>query len=186
MALDTPTQRGSYRIETLIGTGGMGEVYRARDLRLERPVAIKVLAHAPDAEEARARLLAEARATCALNHPHICTIYEVGEFDGQPFIAMEFVEGRVLTEVIPPDGLPTDAVSRYGVQVAEALATRARPRHRPSRSQERERHRHVRWPREDPGLRSGDGPRAGTGRRHQVGPGMGERVGRGHAALHAT
>jgi serine/threonine protein kinase len=99
----------------------MGEVYRARDLRLERPVAIKILTHAPNAEQARARLLAEARAASALNHPHICTIYEVGEIDEQPFIAMELVEGRSLTDTIPREGLSTDAVARYGIQIAEGL-----------------------------------------------------------------
>jgi serine/threonine protein kinase len=100
MALEGRSQLGSYRIDARIGAGGMGEVYRARDLRLERPVAIKILAHSPDAEQARTRLLAEARAASALNHPHICTIYEVGEIDEQPFIAMELVEGRSLTDTI--------------------------------------------------------------------------------------
>ncbi|HTL04032.1 MAG TPA: serine/threonine-protein kinase, partial [Vicinamibacterales bacterium] len=121
MALEGRTQLGSYRIDARIGAGGMGQVYRARDLRLERPVAIKILTHAPDAEQARTRLLAEARAASALNHPHICTIYEVGEIDEQPFIAMELVEGRSLTDTIPREGLSTDAVARYGVHIAEGL-----------------------------------------------------------------
>jgi TolB-like protein/Flp pilus assembly protein TadD len=121
MSLDAPAHRGPYRIEALIGAGGMGRVYRARDTRLQRLVAIKILAESPDTDGARLRLLAEARAASALNHPNICTVYEVGELDGQPFIAMELVEGRTLTDAIPPDGLPAAAVCRYGAQVAAAL-----------------------------------------------------------------
>src|SRR5688572_1784367 len=98
---------GAFEILDPLGSGGMGEVYRAHDVRLRRHVALKLLppAHAGDGE-ARARLLREARAAAALNHPHICTIYEVGEADGQVYIAMELVDGQPLDRCIPAEGLP--------------------------------------------------------------------------------
>ncbi|HSC78145.1 MAG TPA: protein kinase [Candidatus Acidoferrales bacterium] len=112
-----------YRILEKVGAGGMGEVYRAHDEQLDRDVALKVLpAHTLTDDNARARLLREARAAAALNHPHICTIHEVGEADGQAYIAMELIEGRPLSEVIPRGGLPTEQVLRYGSQIAGALA----------------------------------------------------------------
>ena len=105
--------------------GGMGTVYRARDERLHRTVAIKVVG-APDGtgstSEDRGRLLDEARAASHLNHPHICTVYEVGEADGRAFIAMDNVGGRPLSESLPVDGLPAETVVRFGVQIAGALA----------------------------------------------------------------
>ncbi|MGH9779798.1 MAG: serine/threonine-protein kinase, partial [Candidatus Acidiferrales bacterium] len=114
---------GHYRIEAQLGAGGMGVVYRARDERLDRVVALKVLPAEKQADEAaRARLLREARAASSLNHPHICHIYEVGEADGQAYIAMELVEGQPLSARIPAEGLPVEAVLRYGAQVADALA----------------------------------------------------------------
>ena len=111
---------GRYEVGGLIGAGGMGEVYAARDMELGRDVALK-LATGTDAD-AHARLRREAQHASQLNHPHICTIYEVGNHDGRPFIAMEYVEGRTLSDVIPPGGLPVDALVRYGGQIAEALA----------------------------------------------------------------
>jgi len=114
---------GHYRIEAHLGAGGMGVVYRARDERLGRAVALKVLPVEKQADEAaRARLLREARAASSLNHPHICTIYEVGEAEGQAYIAMELVEGQPLNTRVPAEGLPVEAVLRYGAQVADALA----------------------------------------------------------------
>jgi serine/threonine-protein kinase len=113
---------GHYRIVEKIGAGGMGEVYRATDTNLGRDVALKVLpAAAVDDETARARLLQEARTASVLNHPHICTVFEVGEADGLAYIAMEFVEGRPLGDAIPPEGLPAWIVARYGAQIADAL-----------------------------------------------------------------
>jgi serine/threonine protein kinase/TolB-like protein len=116
-------QLAHYRILHELGAGGMGEVYRARDERLERDVAIKVLPAARLADPtARARLLREARAAAALNHPHICTIHEVGESGGRTYIAMELVEGRPLSARLAAGGLPLDETVRYGVQLADALA----------------------------------------------------------------
>jgi serine/threonine protein kinase/Tfp pilus assembly protein PilF len=111
-----------YRIEAEIGRGGMGVVYRARDEKLERVVALKFLPTdaGPDVK-AQTRLLGEARTAAALNHPHICMIHEVGEEEGRAFIAMELVEGRPLREMVPAEGLPVDAVARYGAQIADAL-----------------------------------------------------------------
>ena len=101
----------------------MGEVYRARDTRLERDVALKVLpAEALADETARARLVREARLASKLNHPHICTIYEVGEADAQTYIAMELVEGQSLSDQVAGSALPVEQVLRYGQQLAGALA----------------------------------------------------------------
>jgi serine/threonine protein kinase len=115
---------GQYRIESRLGAGGMGVVYRAHDERLHRSVALKLIGaegrgSTPDE---RARLLDEARAASHLSHPHICTVYEVGELEGRVFIAMELVEGQPLSQLVPADGLPAETVVRYGEQIAAALA----------------------------------------------------------------
>jgi eukaryotic-like serine/threonine-protein kinase len=114
---------GHYRIIEKLGAGGMGEVYRAHDDSLDRDVALKLLP--PDRFEdatARARLLREARAAAALNHACISTIYEVGEADGQAYIAMELVDGPALSVLSREKALPFADVHRYGMQIAEALA----------------------------------------------------------------
>jgi serine/threonine protein kinase/Flp pilus assembly protein TadD len=111
-----------YRIVRKIGGGGMGEVYEAEDLRLGRHVALKLLpAHLTDDPQAIERLRREARAASSLNHPHICTIYEIGEQDRQQFIAMELLDGQTLRQRI--GGRPIDAehVLDIGIQVADAL-----------------------------------------------------------------
>jgi serine/threonine protein kinase/tetratricopeptide (TPR) repeat protein len=114
---------GHYHLLERIGAGGMGEVYRARDERLDREVAIKILPpNVQDDLRARDRLLAEARSASQLNHLHICTIYEVNQEDSIAFIAMEYVAGRSLGAIIPPNGLATEQVIRYGTQIADALA----------------------------------------------------------------
>ncbi|HTG90055.1 MAG TPA: serine/threonine-protein kinase, partial [Vicinamibacterales bacterium] len=111
---------GRYEVVRLLGAGGMGEVYLARDRELGRDVALKL---ATDSDrDSQARLRREAQHASQLNHPHICTIYEVGTHEGQPFIAMEYVEGRLLSEVIPPGGLPMHLVVRCGAQIADAVA----------------------------------------------------------------
>jgi serine/threonine protein kinase/Tol biopolymer transport system component len=112
-----------YRVEGRIGEGGMGTVYRAYDTRLQRTVALKVLAPEPFAGVDRNhRLLREARAASALNHPNIVTVYEIGSDCEVDFIAMEFVSGRTLAELIRPHGLPVPQVVAYGIQIAGALA----------------------------------------------------------------
>lgn len=114
---------GQYRIAALMGAGGMGEVYRARDTSLERDVAIKILpVEAVSDSTAKARLLREARTASQLNHPNICTIYEVGEADGQDFIAMELVSGQALSIKLLAGPLAAGVVLHYGVQMADALA----------------------------------------------------------------
>jgi len=113
---------GHYRIVEKIGAGGMGVVYRAHDEQLDRDVALKILpADSLNDETARARLLREARAAAALNHPHICTVHEVAEAEGQTYIAMEFVEGQPLSSRLVEGALPTEQVLRYGLQLADAL-----------------------------------------------------------------
>ena len=86
-----------YEIGTLIGAGGMGEVYRARDTRLDRAVAIKILHEHSGSPERRSRFEREARAIAALTHPHICTVHDVGHHDGVDFLVMELLEGETLT-----------------------------------------------------------------------------------------
>ncbi len=123
MTLGAGSRLGAYEIVGAIGSGGMGDVYRARDTRLGREVALKFLpgdlALDPDR---RARFDREARALAALNHPGIVSIYAIETEGGQPFIAMECVEGRVLTDVIPKDGLPLDRLLAMATQVAGAVA----------------------------------------------------------------
>ena len=115
-------QFGRYRVVEKIGAGGMGEVYRARDEQLERDVALKILPASSFSDpDARSRLLREARSAAALNHPHICTIHEVGEAEGQAYIAMELVEGQPLSARLIAGALPPGEVLRYGLQLAEAL-----------------------------------------------------------------
>ena len=123
MPLVNGTRLGPYEVVALLGAGGMGEVYRARDSKLGRDVALKVLPRAlADEPEWRTRLLREARAAASLNHPNICTIHEVGEADGHAYIAMEVVEGRPLGERLADGPLPPEDVLRYGLQLADALA----------------------------------------------------------------
>ncbi len=114
---------GPYEIVAPLGAGGMGEVWRARDSRLDRDVALKLLpAEAVADETARARLIREARLASKLNHPHICTIHEVGEADGQVYIAMELVEGETLSLRLAEHALSAEEVLRVGHQLADALA----------------------------------------------------------------
>ena len=114
---------GHYRIVEKLGAGGMGEVYRAHDTKLGRDVALKLLPASALADPAaRARLIEEARSASALNHSHICHVYEVDEADGVSYIAMELVEGRALATMIPVHGLPFESVVLYGGQISDALA----------------------------------------------------------------
>src|SRR5437667_10061870 len=111
-----------YRIEECLGGGGMGLVYRAVDTRLHRQVALKFLPEAWSRErEALARFEREARAAAALNHPNICTIHEIGEHDGRPFIAMELLEGRTLRQEMGVGSLELGQIIEIASQVADAL-----------------------------------------------------------------
>jgi serine/threonine protein kinase len=114
---------GHYRIEAKLGEGGMGVVYRARDTRLDRTVAIKILQpdFVADSERKR-RFVQEAKAASALNHPNIVHIYAIDNDSDVDFIAMEYVEGKTLNEVIGPQGLKTSETLPYAVQIADALA----------------------------------------------------------------
>jgi hypothetical protein len=121
-ALAPGARLGPYEILGPLGVGGMGEVYRARDVRLERTVALKVLpAHYARSPEQRARLEREARAVSRLNHPHICALYDIGQQDGVDFLVIEHLEGQSLAERLKAGPLPLDQALRYGIEIAQAL-----------------------------------------------------------------
>src|SRR6202142_1203354 len=107
MALTFGTKLGPYEIQSPLGAGGMGEVYRARDTRLDRTVAVKILpAHLSDNPEARQRFEREARAISSLNHPNICTLHDVGSQDGTSYLVMEYVQGETLDARLQKGPLP--------------------------------------------------------------------------------
>ena len=123
MALTSGTKLGPYEIQSPLGAGGMGEVYRARDTRLERDVAIKVLpANLASDPNLRQRLEREAKAISKLSHPHICTLHDIGHQDGVDFLVMELVEGETLEQRLIKGSLPPDQTLRYAAQIADALA----------------------------------------------------------------
>src|SRR5262249_4765323 len=111
-----------YTVEALIGEGGMGHVYRARDTRLERRVALKVINDRASSRDAAARLVREARAAAALDHPNAVAIFDVGELDGPPYIVMELVEGRTLRGLIGDSGTRMSARIAHLADVGRALA----------------------------------------------------------------
>lgn len=116
------TTFGRYVIESKLGTGSMGVVYRARDLRLDRQVALKVLNQSFLSDPtAWGWILREAKIASALNHPCVCTIHDIGEEAEQPYIAMEYVEGQTLSSLLIPSGLPPSLVRCYGSLIADAL-----------------------------------------------------------------
>ena len=122
MALQLGTRLGPYEIQSAIGAGGMGEVYSAWDTRLDRTVAIKVLpAHVANDPEVKQRFEREARTVAALNHPHICTIHDVGQQDGVDFLVMEYLEGETLARRLTKGALPIDQALTYASQIADAL-----------------------------------------------------------------
>jgi serine/threonine protein kinase len=118
-----PSQRlGPYEILSAIGAGGMGEVYRAKDTRLDRIIAIKVLpSHLAERAELRERFEREARTIASLNHPHICTLFDIGHQDGIDFLAMEYLEGETLAERLKKGPLPIEQVLQYAIEIADAL-----------------------------------------------------------------
>jgi len=121
--LQTGSELGAYRLETLLGAGGMGEVYRAKDVRLGRWVAIKVLLPEISVDlEARRRFEREARAIANLNHPNICTLHDIGCVDGVDYIVMEYLEGNTLAAFLATRRLSMDRVLGHGIAIASALA----------------------------------------------------------------
>ena len=122
MALTPGTKLGPYEIQAPLGAGGMGEVYRARDTRLDRTVAIKILTQVlADTAEVRQRFEREARAVSSLNHPHISALYDIGQQDGIDYLVMEYLEGETLAARIETGPLPTADLLRYASQIADAL-----------------------------------------------------------------
>src|SRR6188508_152436 len=124
MSIPSGSLLGPYELLTLLGAGGMGEVYRARDTRLQRTVAIKMLPpHFAQDPDRRARLEREARAISSLNHPHICALYDIGHQDGRDFLVMELVDGEPLDRRLQRGPLPLPQLLRVATEVAAALAS---------------------------------------------------------------
>jgi Tol biopolymer transport system component/predicted Ser/Thr protein kinase len=122
MALDPGTRLGPYEVVAPLGAGGMGEVYKARDTRLDRTVAIKVLpAHLSDDDQRRERFEREARAVSSLNHPHICTLHDIGRENGVDFMVMEHIEGETLADRLKKGALPLEQALRHAIEIADAL-----------------------------------------------------------------
>src|ERR1700674_3949927 len=122
MAILPGKRLGPYEILDAIGAGGMSEVYRARDTRLNRIVAIKVLpTHLADKPELRERFEREARTIASLNHPHICTLFDIGQQDGTDYLVMEYLEGETLAQRLAKGPLPLEQVLQYAIEIADAL-----------------------------------------------------------------
>ena len=124
MSLSAGTRLGPYEILTPLGAGGMGEVYKARDTRLDRTVAIKILPDTLAADpQFRDRFEREAKAIAALTHPHICTLYDVGRHEGIDYLVMEHLEGQTLADRLTKGALPLDQALAIATQLADALST---------------------------------------------------------------
>jgi len=122
MSIAPGVRLGAYEVLRLIGAGGMGEVYQARDTRLDRLVAIKVLSEKVASDDGRRqRFEREARAVAALNHPHICSLHDVGEHGYVDYLVMEYVEGQTLADRVVRGALPIADVWRYATELADAL-----------------------------------------------------------------
>src|SRR5215472_9434703 len=122
MALAAGTKLGPYEILVPVGAGGMGEVYRARDTRLDREVAVKVLpSHLSRSPEARQRFDREARTISSLNHPNICTLFDVGHQEGIDFLVMEYLEGETLADRLKKGPMPLDQALKCAIEIAGAL-----------------------------------------------------------------
>ena len=121
MPLSIGTRFGPYEILSALGAGGMGEVYRARDTRLNRMVAVKVLAPALASDDFRARFAHEAKAISALNHPHICGLFDIGRDHDTDYLVLELIEGETLAARIERGALPLAQVLRFGIEIADAL-----------------------------------------------------------------
>src|SRR5580765_5035666 len=124
MPLQPASRLGPYEILAPIGAGGMGEVYKARDTRLDRTVAIKILPeHLSSNPQLRERFDREAKAVSSLSHPHICPLYDVGHRDGIDYLVMEHLEGETLAGRLKKGPLPADQVLQYAIQITDALDT---------------------------------------------------------------
>ena len=122
MSLSPGTTLGPYKIQAPLGAGGMGEVYKARDTRLDRTVAIKVLPeHVASDPDLQQRFEREAKTISSLNHPHICTLYDIGNQDGIAFLVMEYLEGDTLAQRLQKGALPLDQALQVAVEIADAL-----------------------------------------------------------------
>src|SRR5260370_32152169 len=124
MSLQPSTRLGPYEIISSIGAGGMGEVYRARDTRLDRIVAVKILPeHLSSNPQLRERFEREARAISSLSHPNICSLYDVGQQNGIDYLVMEHLEVETLAGTLKKGPLPTDQALQYAIQLTAALDT---------------------------------------------------------------
>ena len=122
MTVSKGTRLGPYEILSPIGEGGMGEVYKARDTRLDRTVAIKVLAQRlTSSPDARVRFEREAKTVAALNHPHICTLHDVGRHEDTDYLVMEFLDGQTLAQLLGKGPLPLDQALKIATEIADAL-----------------------------------------------------------------
>jgi serine/threonine protein kinase len=122
MPLLSGTKLGPYEIQSPLGAGGMGEVYRARDTRLDRTVAIKVLpTHLSSDPSLQQRFDREARTISGLSHPNICHLYDVGTQEGTSYLVMEYLEGKTLADRLRKGPLPLDQVLKYGIEICDGL-----------------------------------------------------------------
>ncbi len=122
MPLSPGTTLGPYQIDAPLGAGGMGEVYKATDTRLDRTVAIKVLPeHVANDPDLKQRFEREAKTVAALNHPHICTLHDIGSQDGVDFLVMEYLDGQTLAQRLEKGALPLDQALQVAIEIADAL-----------------------------------------------------------------
>src|SRR4051812_19062805 len=122
MALVPGTRLGPYEVVAALGAGGMGEVYKARDTRLDRTVAIKILSKTLSSDpQFRERFDREARTISQLEHPHICALHDVGEQGGTAFLVMQYLEGETLADRLKKSTPPLDQTLQYAIQIADAL-----------------------------------------------------------------
>jgi serine/threonine protein kinase len=160
MPLAAGSRLGPYEILAPLGAGGMGEVYKARDTRLERMVAVKVLPANKVADpDRKLRFIQEAKAASALNHPNIVTIYDISADNGVDFIVMEFVPGKALDQMIPRKGLRVAETLKYAVQIADGLTAAHASGNRASRFETGEHHGERQRSGESARLRAGEADR---------------------------
>jgi serine/threonine protein kinase len=175
----------TYRIVSRLGAGGMGEVYKAHDSKLERDVALKLLPHDVDTDRLR-RFHAEARTVSSLNHPQIVVIHDFGDLDGRPFIITELVEGDTLRQRLERGPLPIGDTVAIATQIASALVAAHARGDRPSRHQAGKRDGAAGRLRKGARLRPGQARRAGRASDHRVNHGHESGSPARHASLHVA